>query len=156
MLYGVEYFVYDLISLLIWKIQSRNLEKPTFIRIGVLYLSNKMAENFTSIPVIDFSLYTTLETKPQFLCELRNAVVKVGFFYLKNHGISDQVQCQLLSQTKEFFDLRTEEKQKVAIDNSKHFLGYAGYTARSTGSIDHRETFTVSFPRRCIAKVHEG
>jgi isopenicillin N synthase-like dioxygenase len=112
-----------------------------------------MAENFTLIPAIDFSLYTSPETKPQFLSDLRNAVVQVGFFYLKNHGISEPVQSQLVAQTVNFFDLPVEEKQRIAIANSKHFLGYTGFTTRANGTIDHRETFTVRLQRQCVANL---
>lgn len=102
-----------------------------------------MPEDFTSVPVIDFSLALSPETKPRFLLELRDAVVRVGFLFLKNHPISKEVAQQLALQSKEFFDLPTEEKLDIAIANNKHFLGYVGFAAKSGDTIDHRETFTV-------------
>ena len=103
-----------------------------------------MVGDFTSIPIVDFSLSTSSTTKPRFLSELREAIVTVGFFYLKAHPISEHAQKGLLDQTVKFFDLPTEKKQEVDIINSKHFLGYIGQDATlSKSTADRRETYTV-------------
>ncbi|CAI4218576.1 unnamed protein product [Parascedosporium putredinis] len=47
--------------------------------------------SFTSIPILDLSLARNPETKPDFLKELRHALMEVGFLYLKNVGISDEL-----------------------------------------------------------------
>lgn len=49
--------------------------------------STEAAMDFTTVPVLDLSLAGSLtRTEPQFLPELRNALVQMGFFYLKNHS----------------------------------------------------------------------
>ena len=47
----------------------------------------------------------------------------VGFFYVINHGISQEFMDEVFAQSKKFFDLPIEEKMKV-IKNEKH----RGYT----------------------------
>jgi isopenicillin N synthase-like dioxygenase len=42
---------------------------------------------FKEIPVLDLSEARTVETKPQFLEKLRDALLNVGFLYIKNVGI---------------------------------------------------------------------
>ena len=66
--------------------------------------------SFTSIPVLDLSQARDPATKPQFLAELRRALMEVGFLYLKNVGIEDEVFGEVVRLGKAFFDIPTEEK----------------------------------------------
>ena len=56
--------------------------------------------------------------------KLLHAAHEVGFFYLVGHGISEELCDKLRAQSKEFFHLPLEVKQKIALENSKHFRGY--------------------------------
>lgn len=42
---------------------------------------------FKEIPILDLSEARAVETKPQFLEKLRDALLNVGFLYIKNVGI---------------------------------------------------------------------
>ncbi|THG99102.1 hypothetical protein EW026_g3196 [Hermanssonia centrifuga] len=55
---------------------------------------------------------------------IRDVCINVGFLYVKNHGIPDEVIGNALSASKEFFSLPLEKKKEV--DNSKtpNFKGY--------------------------------
>lgn len=66
--------------------------------------------SFTSIPILDLSQARDSATKPQFLAELRRALMEVGFLYLKNVGISDETFKEVIRLGKAFFDIPTEEK----------------------------------------------
>lgn len=66
--------------------------------------------SFTSIPILDLSLARNPETKPDFLKELRHALMEVGFLYLKNVGISDELFQRVVRLGKAFFDIPEEEK----------------------------------------------
>jgi isopenicillin N synthase-like dioxygenase len=66
--------------------------------------------SFTSIPILDMSLADNPATKPAFLAELRAALMEVGFLYIKNVGIPDEVFAQVIRQGKAFFDIPLEEK----------------------------------------------
>ncbi|RWR73489.1 2-oxoglutarate-FeII type oxidoreductase-like protein isoform X1 [Cinnamomum micranthum f. kanehirae] len=54
---------------------------------------------------------------------LKQACLDCGFFYVVNHGISQEFMDEVFSQSKRFFDLPKEEKMKV-LRNEKH----RGYT----------------------------
>jgi isopenicillin N synthase-like dioxygenase len=66
--------------------------------------------SFTSIPVLDLALARDPETKPKFLLDLRDALMEVGFLYLKNVGIPDELFDEVIRQGKAFFDIPLEEK----------------------------------------------
>lgn len=46
-----------------------------------------MTDTFSSIPIIDFSRLQDLSTKDETLEQLRDAIFRVGFLYLTNHGL---------------------------------------------------------------------
>ena len=65
---------------------------------------------FSSIPVLDLAAADDPAYKPQFLEDLRHALVEVGFMYIKNVGISEEEFDKIKSLGKSFFDLPIEEK----------------------------------------------
>ncbi|KAJ5905362.1 oxidoreductase [Penicillium subrubescens] len=100
----------------------------------------------SSIPTVDYSLSTSPVTRPQFLSQLRDALVKVGFFYLKNHPISKFQQKDLLAQARELFQLSPEKKREIGMTRSKHFVGYVGLDDGLTlTKKDHRESYTLGY-----------
>lgn len=66
--------------------------------------------SFTSIPILDMALASDPATKPGFLSDLRHALLEVGFLYLKNVGIPDDLFKQTIAEGKAFFDIPEEEK----------------------------------------------
>ncbi|OTA64015.1 putative isopenicillin N synthetase [Hypoxylon sp. EC38] len=101
--------------------------------------------SFTSIPILDLALARDPQTKPQFLGELRHALMEVGFLYLKNVGIPDDLWQQVISEGTAFFDIPKEEKLKIEMKNAPSFLGYSQLSAEITaGKIDHREQIDLS------------
>ncbi|KAL2872944.1 hypothetical protein SGCOL_011913 [Colletotrichum sp. CLE4] len=101
--------------------------------------------SFTSIPILDLALAQDPETKPQFLVDLRYALMEVGFLYLKNVGIPDELFKRVIKEGKSFFDIPTEEKLQIEMKNAKSFLGYSQLSAEITaGKIDHREQIDLS------------
>ncbi len=75
------------------------------------------------LAIIDFDL---LETRPQQLAEaLRSACTNMGFFYVKNHGISEKLQDKLESISKLFFALNIEQKEKINMEKGgRAWRGY--------------------------------
>ncbi|KAI0178926.1 Clavaminate synthase-like protein [Hypoxylon sp. FL1284] len=101
--------------------------------------------SFTSIPMLDLSLARNPQTKPQFLEDLRHALMEVGFLYLKNVGIPVELWDEVISKGKAFFDIPREEKLKIEMKNAPSFLGYSQLSAEITaGKIDHREQIDLS------------
>ncbi|KAM3453640.1 hypothetical protein MY3296_003671 [Beauveria thailandica] len=101
-------------------------------------------DDFTAVPVIDLSLAQDPATKPRFLSDLQAALVRVGFFYIKNHAVPHEAQQVLLQKSASFFRLPTEKKLEFDIARSKHFSGYSRMVNETTaGAIDHSEAFLV-------------
>lgn len=79
--------------------------------------------SFSTIPVLDISLAKSPETKPAFLANLRNALLDIGFLYIKNTGIEDGLIQDVISQGKAFFELPEEKKLEIQMKNKPSFLG---------------------------------
>lgn len=77
----------------------------------------------TQIPIIDISL---LDRNSEQIAENIKAVCREhGFFYISNHGISEELQAQLMKLSQVFFDLSLSEKMKI--DMSKGGKAWRGY-----------------------------
>lgn len=66
--------------------------------------------SFTSIPVLDLELARDPATKPEFLDQLRYALMEVGFLYLKNVGIPPELFQEVIDRGKALFDMALEDK----------------------------------------------
>ncbi|PMD61677.1 putative isopenicillin N synthetase [Hyaloscypha bicolor E] len=101
--------------------------------------------SFDTIPILDLSQAKDPSTKPQFLDELRHALLEVGFLYLKNVGIPEELTQKVIEEGVAFFDLPMEEKLKIEMKNAPSFLGYSRLDAEITAhTIDHREQIDLS------------
>ena len=118
--------------------------------------------SFDTIPILDLSEAKDFSTKPKFLDQLRHALLEVGFLYLKNVGIPEELTQQVIKEGVSFFDLPMEEKYaillpflvrctdyhprlKVEMKNAPSFLGYSRLDAEITAhTIDHREQIDLS------------
>ena len=115
-----------------------------------------MNGDFSKVPVLDYSLALSPDTKPQFLSELRNALVRVGFFYLSNHSIPEKVQQEAIDQSNAFFDLPLEKKLEIETLHSKHFLGYNRMNAEKTVAVvGHNESLFVCLYATLIGPLLE-
>lgn len=109
-----------------------------------------MPQSTTStIPVIDLSkLDGTAEQRSEFLSELRVAARDIGFFYLTNHGVDQHLLSQVQKLSRDFFALPQQDKDRVAMVNSKHFRGYnRAASERTRGQPDWREQFDLGAER---------
>lgn len=101
--------------------------------------------SFTEVPVLDLALADNADSKPAFLADLRHALMEVGFLYLKNVGISQELFNQVITEGRAFFDIPEEEKFKIEMKNAPSFLGYSRLSAEITaGEVDHREQIDLS------------
>lgn len=66
--------------------------------------------SFSSLPILDLSLADDPATKPAFLADLRHALMEIGFLYIKNVGISEDLFQKVISEGRAFFDIPLEEK----------------------------------------------
>ncbi|KAL8848942.1 MAG: hypothetical protein Q9221_006036 [Calogaya cf. arnoldii] len=102
---------------------------------------------FNSIPILDLSLARDADTKPEFLESLRSALLEVGFLYVKNTGIDDELIEHVIAQGKAFFDLPEDKKLEVQMKNAASFLGYNKLGNEITAlKTDWREQIDLSTP----------
>lgn len=86
---------------------------------------NQMKKTFESIPQIDFAkMHGTLQDRQELAAQVKAVFTECGFLYACNHGISEELQAQVLDVMKAFFALPTEEKVKIHINNSPEIKGY--------------------------------
>lgn len=102
--------------------------------------------SFSSIPILDFSLHRSSDTKPSFLASLRTALLEVGFLYLKNTGIDNTLIENVIEQGKAFFDLPEEKKLELQMKNVPSFLGIRN-TTQQCGK------FLLTFPTLGYSKL---
>ena len=76
------------------------------------------------IPILDLGPF--LASEPGALDtvakQLYRASTEVGFYYLKNHGVSDRLIDQTFSESSRFHALPLEQKQRLKLDKNK--IGY--------------------------------
>lgn len=96
--------------------------------------------NFQEIPVIDLALADDPASLPILLGELRTAITEIGFLYVSNHRVPSQVIQNLVDILPRVFGLPDSAKTKIALENSKHFLGYSAVGSETTAAkADARE-----------------
>jgi isopenicillin N synthase-like dioxygenase len=86
------------------------------------------SNTFQSIPILSLALAKDLATKPDFLERLLDALLNVGFLYLSDTGIPEELVERVSAQTSLFFDERVlplEEKEKIEMVNQPSFLGWS-------------------------------
>ncbi|PPQ80202.1 hypothetical protein CVT25_003555 [Psilocybe cyanescens] len=113
------------------------------------------SSDFSSIPVLDYSLLDSPDGKSKFLDQLRHALINVGFLYLSNHSVSQTDIDSLITYIPKLFALPPESKEKIKMANSEHFLGYSRLGAELTkGAVDQREQF--DFATKHVSRWKEG
>ncbi|MBW4629621.1 MAG: isopenicillin N synthase family oxygenase [Brasilonema octagenarum HA4186-MV1] len=80
------------------------------------------------IPIIDFHLFTSSDAtdRQTVVQQIYQACHQIGFMYLKNTNISNDLIHQVLKQSKNFFDLPLAEKQQLAWSDEFSNQGYVG------------------------------
>ena len=99
----------------------------------------------SSLPILDLSYADNSSKRPALLKELHNAILNVGFLYIKDHGVSMETIMNLVSRLPALFDQGNSAKARLSKLNSPHFLGYSGFAEEMTlGEKDLREQFDLA------------
>lgn len=86
-----------------------------------------------------------------FLEKLRNITHDVGFFYLVGHGIPQSLIDEVLSVSRQFFELPEEEKRAIENVHSAQFRGYTRVgEERTHGDVDWREQIDIGVERDIV------
>ncbi|KAJ5827057.1 Oxoglutarate/iron-dependent dioxygenase [Penicillium robsamsonii] len=101
------------------------------------------------IPIIDLaSIDKDLEARKIIASKVRVAAENTGFFYIQNHGISEELIQNALSQAKAFFDQPIEKKQLASRKTQKYADGWHGLGSsqiNKTETRDRKETFSLRY-----------
>ena len=109
-------------------------------------MSNSQSKGIeiTKIPVIDigplrgYSIAKTRETATA----LRTASEKLGFFYIKNHGIEDSIIKTALKESLAFFNLPLDVKLQVKVNQShRGFIRAGEAKMHNSKQTDFKESF---------------
>ena len=96
------------------------------------------------IPVIDFSGFLKGKEKDSYFVaqQIREAAEGVGFFYIRNHGISEDVINRAYQAAKSFFSQPSSFKQNLKINASHHgFLSVGEARMEESEKMDLKESF---------------
>ncbi|MDZ8053736.1 MAG: isopenicillin N synthase family dioxygenase [Aulosira sp. ZfuVER01] len=79
------------------------------------------------IPIIDLAAFSQDNTTKQTVVqEIYQACHEIGFMYLQNHGISQELIEQIFAQSQSFFNLPLAVKQQLAWSDELSNTGYVG------------------------------
>jgi isopenicillin N synthase-like dioxygenase len=107
-------------------------------------------QDFSSVPVLDYALTKDPATRSEFLDQLRDALINVGFMYLSNPPVSQDDIRLVIEYAPNLFTLPQEKKDKLLMRNNLHFLGYTKIGAEYTkGKVDQREQYDFATPYEC-------
>jgi isopenicillin N synthase-like dioxygenase len=111
------------------------------------------------IPVIDLASVDKdledLEARKTIASKVRAAAENTGFFYIKNHGISEELIQNALSQAKAFFDQPTEKKQLASIKSQKNADGWHGLGSTQINKTETRGKHTShTYADKCVSLLY--
>ena len=103
-------------------LSTKNLSKKVSIPlVKQLQYGGKQFFSKMTIPIIDISAFqeqsNDSKSKDIIAKEVHQACTDVGFFYVKNHGISHEILDKALDLSSDFFKLPQGEKEKISISN---------------------------------------
>ena len=93
------------------------------------------------IPIIDLGPYFRREPRAlgRLADELRDACTRVGFFYIKNHGVTDEIIQYAFEQNRRFHAESIENKRKLKLDQFN--IGFLEInTSKQAHSTVHKAT----------------
>ncbi|KAH8810821.1 hypothetical protein F5884DRAFT_260881 [Xylogone sp. PMI_703] len=110
----------------------------------------KAKPTFQSIPIVDIagSYSDDLETRLKVANNIRDACQQVGFFYIKNHGIPQELMDETMDAARRHFEKPLEEKMREHIFKSKDLRGYEpvhGANVDPNTRGDRKESFLHNF-----------
>lgn len=125
------------------KLQLRTAYGPVYRDVSTAPARECSADE---IPVIDLSgIYGDFEARKELAKEIKFAAENTGFFYIKNHGIDQEIIDGALNSSKTFFKQPDEKKELVSKSKGQYFNGFSGKNtamASPTEGLDYRESFS--------------
>ncbi|KKA20986.1 hypothetical protein T310_4985 [Rasamsonia emersonii CBS 393.64] len=97
-------------------------------RFGDVYVQKDIIQgDFDNIPIIDLSLMSSsdLEERKKLAAQIYDACSRVGFFYIKNHGVPEELVDKIHDMAHKFFSLPEDQKMECFIGKSHRFRGFS-------------------------------
>ncbi|KAG6899830.1 hypothetical protein C0993_006424 [Termitomyces sp. T159_Od127] len=91
--------------------------------------------DFADLAIIDLEKFGTPQGKAQLVQDVRNAMSTIGFFYVINHGYTQEQTRRIFDIAEIPFSVSEEEKQKY-VGKMKENGSYQGYKPRQYWHID--------------------
>src|SRR5437868_13385632 len=93
---------------------------------GSPHTSAASLTDFDHIPLIDLAGMPGDDpaAKARVAVALRRACTEVGFFYIVNHGVPEELIAKVFSQGRRLFASPLDENIAIHVKNSPHRLGY--------------------------------
>lgn len=133
-------------------VQTSELECFALHRVNRFQALQNMSST-TKIPVLDLHLADDIEKRGLLLGQLRDALFNVGFLYIRNHGVSDEIIDALSTKLPTLFHLTPERKRELSKNNSPQFLGFSDFAQETTqGKLDLREQYDIATE---LPEVHQ-
>jgi isopenicillin N synthase-like dioxygenase len=116
---------------------------------------------FTEIPLIDLAPVQSGSdhARHRLAEEIRDACERVGFLYVMNHGVPEQLVEDMFSASESFFALPDKEKMKLRLGKHTSFRGYLpSGAAGGTAPGNRKEAFQIQsekLPARPVGRAAE-
>ncbi|KAF9912090.1 hypothetical protein EC991_001036 [Linnemannia zychae] len=105
--------------------------------------------------VLSLQDFNNPATRPRFLADMRESLMELGTFYIKDHGITAEMTSGAMKTVQDYFALPLEEKKKMLIGNSRHFRGYKLIGEEFTNNqVDHREQLQFGPEQLALESFH--
>jgi isopenicillin N synthase-like dioxygenase len=111
--------------------------------------------DFSEIPVIDLAPLVEGQDDPRTIAALGRACSDVGFIYVRNHGVSQDLVARLVEQSAEFFARPMDEKLEIVLDARMRGylpLNYRSYEGEARAGTSHQEGFWIGHERPMSAE----
>ena len=106
--------------------------------------------DFSEIPVLDIAPLLTMGDDALLIEKLRQACTTAGFFYIRNHGIRDDIIDALRRAARQFFSEPEDFKMKYRLNNRMQGylpLDYSSQTDELDHAKSHQEGFWIGYER---------
>ncbi|KAJ9219823.1 hypothetical protein DTO169C6_7814 [Paecilomyces variotii] len=83
--------------------------------------------DFDNIPIIDLAPMSSpnIEERKELAKQIYDACSRVGFFYIKNHGVQEELIRKVHEAAHDYFALPEDKKMESYIGNSQKFRGFS-------------------------------
>jgi len=116
-----------------------------------------IAGDFQDIPIVDISgiFSPDLKDRQAVADQVRDACIRVGFFYAKGHGVPSEMMDKTFEWAERFFELSFDEKMELFINNQDNYRGYTPMYGSGKPDIDGLANANEAFDWGLDSKLND-